>query len=125
VGSIDYTIDQQQRRAQIRFIGEVDGRMLQSAMERLWREFPEIAEYDSNCDMREFTGALGFDDIRTLSEAWKLFCGGRDRSRRTAVVSLDRYAPLYLKAIALCFAGRELAVFRSMDAAQLWLDRRD
>lgn len=124
MGSIDYTIDQQRRRAHIRFLGDVDGRMLHQAMERLWREFPEIAEYDSSCDMREFTGDFGFDDIRALSEAWNLFCRGRDRSRRTAVVSLDRYAPLYLKAIALCFADRELSVFRSMDAAQLWLDRR-
>lgn len=125
MGSIDYTIDQEQRRVQIRFLGDVDGRMLHHAMARLWREFPEIAEYDLNCDMREFTGDFGFDDIRVLSEAWKLFCGGRDRCRRTALVSLDRYAPMYLKAIALCFAERELAVFRSMDEAQLWLDRHD
>lgn len=125
MGSIDYTIDREQRRVLIRFLGDPDGRMLRAAMERLWSEFPKIAEYDSNCDMREFTGDFGFDDIRALSEAWKLFCGGRDRSRRTAVVSFDRFAPLDLKAIALCFAGRELMVFRSMDEARHWLDRRD
>ena len=72
--------------------------------------------------MSEFTGDINFGDIRAISEAWKLFCGGRDRNRRTAVVSRDRYAPLCIRAIALCFVGRGLAVFRSLEEARRWLD---
>lgn len=95
--------------------------MLHETMRRLWQEFPEISSCDSLCDMSEFSGDLGFDDIRVLSEAWKLFCAGGDRGRRTAIISYDRFAPLYLKAIALCFTGRELAVFRSVHEAECWL----
>ena len=125
MGSVDYEFDRDRRRVLIRFKGDIDGRMLRSAMADLWHDLPEIASYDSICDMTTFTGDFGFDDIRTLSEAWRLFCRGADHGRRTAVLSFDRFAPVYLKAIAFCFAGRELAAFRSLGEAQGWLDRVD
>jgi hypothetical protein len=125
VNSIDYQIDRMARRVLIRFVGDVDGAVLRDTMATLWREFPEVRSCDSMCDMREFSGDLPFDDIRALAEAWRLFCGGADLGRRTAVVSRDRFAPLYIRAIALCFAGRELAVFRTLEEAECWLDRRE
>jgi hypothetical protein len=39
------------------------------------------------------------------------------------VVSNDPFAPVYMKAIALSFSGRDLAVFRTMDDAERWLTR--
>jgi hypothetical protein len=75
------------------------------------------------CDMQEFAGNIDFDDIRALADAWRLFCRGPDLGKRTAVVSHDRFAPLYLKAIALRFPGRELAAFRTLEDAQRWLDQ--
>ncbi len=123
MGTIDYELDRDRQRVLIRFEGDIDGRTLQKAMADLWHAQPQIASYDTVCDMTTFTGDFGFDDIRTLSEAWKLFCSGADRGRRTAVVSQDRFAPMYIKAIALCFSGRHLAVFRSLGEARRWLDR--
>jgi len=123
VGSIDYLIDRPLRRIVIRFVGEVDGHALQAAMAKLWDEFPDIASCDSLCDMRCFTGDIGFDDISAVADAWRLFCGGKDRGRRTAIVSRDRFASLLVQAIALRFGGRELAVFHTIDEAAAWLDR--
>jgi hypothetical protein len=125
VAFITYDIDRAKRRVLIRFFGEVDGHRLRESMDKLWREFPEISGCDSICDAREFTGNIDFDDIRALANAWRQFCGGPDLGRRTAVVSHDRFAPLYVKAIGLCFAGRELAVFRTLEEAHSWLDRSD
>lgn len=125
MSSIDYEIDRPARRVVIRFSGDVDGALLHAKMDTLWRELPEIATFDSLCDMREFNGNIGFDAIRSIAEAWRMFCGDSDVGRRTAVVSLDRFAPLYLRAIALCFEGRELAAFRSLNEAERWLDRRN
>jgi hypothetical protein len=73
--------------------------------------------------MLGFSGQISFDDISAIADAWRLFCQGGDRGRRTAVVSNDPFAPLYIKAIALCFSGRDLAVFRTMDDAERWLMR--
>ena len=125
MASIAYDIDRAKCRVLIRFLGEVDGHRLRESMDELWREFPEIPSCDSICDMREFTGNIDFDDIRALADAWRLFCGRPDLGKRTAVVSRDRFAPLYIKAIALCFTGRELVVFRTLEEAQRWLDRSD
>src|SRR5262245_41830321 len=92
VASIEYDIDRARRRVVIRFAGEVDGRMLNAAMARLWEEFPAIGGSDSICDMREFVGNIGFDDIRDVAQAWARFTAGADRGRRTAIVTYDRFA---------------------------------
>ena len=107
-----------------RFVGEVDGRVLHETMSRIWQEVPDITSHDSICDMRAFTGNISFDDIKAISEAWRLFCGGSDRNRRTAVVSHDRFAPLLVRAIEFCFATRELAVLTELQDAEAWLERR-
>jgi hypothetical protein len=122
LSSIDYQIDRGRRRATIRFIGDVDGRLFRSAMAALWRDVPELATYDSICDMLTFTGDISFDDIRSISAAWRLFSGTRDRGCRTATVTTDRYAPVYINVIAMWFRGRGLAVFETLAEADQWLD---
>ena len=123
--SIDYEIDRNARRVMIRFAAT----SMDACCVRRCADFGMPCRR-SPATIRSvtcgtFTGNFGFDDIRTLSEAWRLFCRGADLGRRTAVLSFDRFAPIYLKAIHFCFAGRALAVFRSLDDAQRWIDRSD
>jgi hypothetical protein len=122
LSGIDYDVDRDARRALIRFRGDIDGRTIQGAMARLSEEHPEIVGYDSICDMLVFSGHISFDDISAIADAWRIFTQGSDRGRRTAVVSNDPFAPVYIKAISLCFSGRSLAVFRTMDDAGRWLE---
>jgi len=121
LSGINYNVDRDARRILIQFRGDLDGHAVQAAVTRLSEEVPEIAGYDSICDMLGFSGHVSFDDIGAIADGWRRFNGGNDRGRRTAVVSDDPFAPVYIKAIALCFGGRELAVFRTLDEAERWL----
>lgn len=123
MGFVEYAIDREKRRTFLRCAGDIDGPAVLARLREFWTQFPEVAGYDCLTDMQLYTGDMSFADIRAIATAWYEFSKQSDVGAYSAVVSQDRFAEIFMKLVMLVFPSRRFSLFRSIEAAEQWLDR--
>ena len=121
VPEITWEIDHQRRLLIIRYFGDVTGEMAVSQIPEIWRRHPEVLTYNCLIDQTQYTGSIGIDDVKEISDQWYKFADGRDVGKRTAIVSTDEWTDQVVKAIAIHFKTQFLATFNTCEKAQVWL----
>ena len=119
---IVWEIDHQRRLLTIRYIGDVTGEMVISQVPEIWRQNPEVLTYNCLIDQILYTGSIGIDDVREISNRWYEFVGAQnDNGKRTAFVSRDEWTDQVVKAIAVHFQTHIFATFPTCEQALVWL----
>jgi hypothetical protein len=105
----------------VRYIGGIDGGDINDSMidhlarvERPW-------EFDCVIDMRRHDGTVLATDIEDLAARWGQLAQGRDRGRRTAVISEDPLVRARLSVTQSLFPQRVMAHFENYDEGLEWL----
>lgn len=106
----------------LRLAGDLDGRAVRTRIEELWHAHPETIANHCVVDTRDYTGDLSYEDLTTIALNWQKVARGRDGGRRTAIVTNDRFARFFMRAVALLFPTRRFALFAEIDEAMRWLE---
>lgn len=122
VSEITWEIDHQRRLLTTRYIGDVTGEMAVSQIPEIWRRHPEVLTYNCLTDQTLYTGSIGIDDVREISNRWYEFANGKnDNGKRIAIVSRDEWTDQVVKAIAVHFKTHNFATFNTCEQALVWL----
>ena len=128
MNKIDFELDQNLRTLIIRIIGEVTDQRALREIPRIWKEHPEVRDYDSIIDLSRDHGTITWEAIAEIMDKWRAFVGTADTGRRTAVVVRNALWETIVGVIAARFPQRRFDAFRTVDDARRWLaaqsDRR-
>lgn len=105
----------------VRYIGGIDGGEINDSMIDQLARMERPWEYDSVIDMRRHDGTVMSSDIEELATRWNALAQGRDRGRRTAVISEDPLVRARISVTQSLFPQRVMVHFENYDEGLDWL----
>jgi hypothetical protein len=105
----------------VRYIGGIDGGEINDSMIDQLARFERAWEYDSVIDMRRHDGMVLASDIEDLATRWAQLAQGRDRGRRTAVISEDPLVRARISVTQSLFPQRVMVHFENYEEGLEWL----
>jgi len=124
-GRLTWRIDRERLLLTVVCRGAVTDGDLLSSIPRIWHEYPEVIECHVMVDARELTGDGGWSwsALREVARRWREFACGRDRGRRTAIVTVDNWVATLASIFAMDYRGRRTRFFRDPADAHDWILR--
>ncbi len=105
----------------VRYIGGIDGGDINDSMIEQVAKIDRAWEYDCVIDMRRHDGTVLASDIDALAARWGQLAQGRDRGRRTAVVSEDPLVRARMPITQSLFPQRVMMHFENYEEGLEWL----
>ena len=121
MNEIGFELDQNARILTIRIVGEVTGDKALREIPRIWKDHPEVRDYDSIIDLTLDHGAITWEAVSRIAEEWHAFSGAAEASRRTALVVRVALWQTIVSVIATRFPQRRFDAFRTIEDARAWV----
>lgn len=120
---VAWSVDPERRLLTIQCRGAVSDQDLLSRIPRIWETCPEVIGYDSMVDARGLTSEGGWTwaALREIAGQWRAFAQGRDRGRRTAIVTTDTWIAMLAGAFVIDYRGRRFRSFADPVLARAWV----
>ncbi|HUH85290.1 MAG TPA: hypothetical protein VLX85_11810 [Stellaceae bacterium] len=118
---INFELDHGARILTIHVVGEIPDRRALRDIPQIWKDHPEVRDYDSVIDLTHDQGAITWDAISQIADEWHAFAGAADATRRTAVVVRSTIWKPIVTAIAARFPNRRFDAFRTDEDARKWI----
>lgn len=116
------SIDGERRITSYRYWGPISGPEFVESMTALLRSHPEVADYDAICDLADYTGEVGVDDMASVAMLMNDCRTGASGLARTALITLDPGFAAWAQLLGHQFERRRFGVFGSRAAAEAWLE---
>lgn len=116
------SIDSERRLTSYRFWGPVTGPEFVETMVAILRSHPEVADYDAICDLTDYTGDVGVDEMASVAMLMNDLRTGVSGMARSALITLDQGFADWAQLLGHQFERRRFGVFGSRSAAEAWLE---